>query len=50
MEPDIRVVQANIAKLREEIRNMLDRSKHPAMRAKLLEEIVKLKTLNGVKE
>ena len=50
MEANYRVIERRIAELRELIRCTLDRSKHPGMRATLVEEIVKLKTLNGVPE
>jgi hypothetical protein len=50
MDTDIRVIENKIAELRELIRCTLDRSKHPAIRARLVEEIVKLKTLNGTPE
>ncbi len=50
METDRRVIENKIAELRELIRCTLDRSLHPAMRERLMAEIVKLKTLNGMLE
>jgi len=50
MDTVARTIEKRIAALRELIRCTLDRSKHPAMRATLLEEIGKLKAYTGVKE
>ena len=50
MSDDIRVIQDKIAALREEMRSTLDRSKQPAIRAQIMEEIGKLKALNGTQE
>jgi len=50
MDTDPRIIEKRIAELRELIRCTLDRSKHPALRAKLLEEIARLRTLDGTLE
>jgi gamma-glutamyl:cysteine ligase YbdK (ATP-grasp superfamily) len=50
MDTVAHTIEKRIAALRELIRCTLDRSKHPAMRATLLEEIVKLKAYTGVKD
>ena len=50
MSDDIRIIQDRIAALREEMRGTLDRSKQPAIRARIVEEIEKLKALNGTQD
>ncbi len=50
MEADPRHIEKKIAELRELIRCTLDRSAHPTLRAKLIEQIEKLKSLGGAQE
>ena len=50
MSDHVRIIQDKIAALREEMRNTLDRSKQPMIRARIVEEIEKLKALNGTQE
>ena len=50
MDADTRLIEKKIAELRELIRCTLDRSAHPPMRAKLIEQIEKLKALGGAQE
>lgn len=48
MEPNRRVIEKKIAELRELIRCTLDRSAHPRIRERLIEEINKLKHFDGL--
>lgn len=50
MKADRTAVEEKIAALRELIRCTLDRSKHPALSARLVEERAKLETLNAAPE
>jgi len=50
MSDDIRTIQNKIAALREEMRSTLDRSKQPAIRARIVDEVAKLKALIGTDE
>jgi hypothetical protein len=47
MEPNRRTIENKIAELRELIRCTLDRSAHPLMRERLIEEIRKLQLFDG---
>jgi hypothetical protein len=47
METSRRVIEHKITELRELIRCTLDRSAHPVIRARLVAEIEKLKSLGG---
>ncbi|MGH7036371.1 MAG: hypothetical protein ACREFL_21805 [Stellaceae bacterium] len=47
MADEVRAIEMKIAELRELMRGTLDRTKLPAMREKLMAEIVKLKALGG---
>jgi hypothetical protein len=48
MEPSRHDIEKKIAELRELIRCTLDRSAHPLMRERLIEEIRKLQLFDGV--
>jgi hypothetical protein len=50
MPESARAIEIRIVELRERMRGTLDRSKHPAIREKIVEAQEKLKALGGIDE
>ena len=50
MADNAQMIEKRIAELREEMRYTLDRSKQPAIRDQIMEQMAKLKALGGATE